>query len=56
MFKGFQQTLWEKISIATELKGGKYQKSVLDKYTRRYIYHGGRGVQTMRGYKEATEL
>lgn len=32
------QTLWGKISIATELKGGKYEKSVLDKYMRRYVY------------------
>lgn len=33
-----RQTLWGKISIATELKKGKYEKSVLDKYMKRYIY------------------
>lgn len=32
------QKLWGKISIATELKKGKYENSVLDKYMRRYIH------------------
>lgn len=37
------QILWGKISIATKLKKEKYEKVVLDKYIRIYIYWGWEG-------------
>ena len=39
------QTLWGKISIATKLKKEKYEKVVLDKYIRIYIYWGWEGCE-----------